>query len=146
MCGIAGVFRYRSERPIDTSVLSEMVRRLRHRGPDDEGTHLSGRAALAHTRLSIIDLVGGHQPMHTNDGVSIVFNGEIYNYLALRSALIARGYRFRSKSDTEVVLNLYHADGADGLRKLSGMFAVAIHDGRNDELVLVRDQIGIKPQ
>jgi len=144
MCGIVGVAMRKDRAEIDQA-LRRMNAAIAHRGPDDSGSHVSDQVGLAVSRLSIIDLVGGHQPMHTTDGVSIVFNGEIYNYLALRGALIARGYRFRSKSDTEVVLNLYHADGADGLRKLSGMFAVAIHDGRKDELVLVRDQIGIKP-
>jgi asparagine synthase (glutamine-hydrolysing) len=143
MCGIAGAV-LNDPRDLD-HVLRRMNAALVHRGPDDGGTHVSGRVGLTVNRLSIIDIAGGHQPMHTEDGVSVVFNGEIYNYRGLRDALIARGCRFDTNSDTEVVLRLYHAEGVAGFRKLNGMFALAILDRRNDELILVRDPVGIKP-
>jgi len=122
-----------------------MNEQILHRGPDDSGVYVAEGVAFAMRRLSIIDISGGQQPKHTSDGVSIVFNGEIYNYVSLRNSLIERGYKFESRSDTEVILKLYHAEGVAGLKKLNGMFAVAIHDARSDEVVLARDQIGIKP-
>lgn len=146
MCGIVGIAG-----PLPPADLSNLLARMNdsivHRGPDDSGSHVAPGAGigLAMRRLSIIDISGGHQPMATADGVTIVFNGEIYNFQPLRQELEARGYAFRTRSDTEVILNLYHADGVAGFRRLNGMFAVAIHDARSNELVLVRDQIGIKP-
>jgi asparagine synthase (glutamine-hydrolysing) len=144
MCGIVGIVAHNQSAEI-RSVLGRMNDVIVHRGPDDSGEHIAPEVGLAMRRLSIIDLATGHQPMHTEDGVTLVFNGEIYNYVALRDELIARGYSFKTRSDTEVILNLYHAEGCEGFKKLNGMFAVAIHDSRSDELVLVRDQIGIKP-
>ena len=146
MCGIVGIAG-----PLPPADLSTLLARMNdsivHRGPDDSGSHVAPGAGigLAMRRLSIIDIAGGHQPMATADGVTLVFNGEIYNFQPLRQELEARGYAFRTRSDTEVILNLYHADGVAGFRRLNGMFAVAIHDARSNELVLVRDQIGIKP-
>jgi asparagine synthase (glutamine-hydrolysing) len=144
MCGIVGIVAHDKSAEIGR-ILGRMNDVIVHRGPDDSGEHIAQQVGLAMRRLSIIDLASGHQPMHTADGVSLVFNGEIYNYVALRDGLITRGYSFKTKSDTEVVLNLYHAEGCDGFKKLNGMFAIAIHDSRSDELVLIRDQIGIKP-
>jgi asparagine synthase (glutamine-hydrolysing) len=144
MCGIVGIVAHDSGVDIGR-VLGRMNDVIVHRGPDDSGEYVAPEIGLAMRRLSIIDLMGGHQPMRTDDGVTVVFNGEIYNYVALRDDLAARGYRFKTKSDTEVILNLYHAEGSEGFRKLNGMYAVAIHDARRDELVLVRDQVGIKP-
>jgi asparagine synthase (glutamine-hydrolysing) len=144
MCGIVGIAAALGVAELEGQ-LARMNDAIIHRGPDDSGSHLAPGIGLAMRRLSIIDIAGGHQPMRTEDGVAIVFNGEIYNYLALRRDLQARGYVFRTQSDTEVILNLYHAEGVNGLRRLNGMFAVAIHDARSEELVLVRDQIGIKP-
>ncbi len=144
MCGIVGIVTRKDRGEIECT-LRRMNGVIVHRGPDDSGSHIAADVGLAMRRLSIIDLAGGHQPMRTTDGVSIVFNGEIYNYVTLRNDLIARGYTFRNKTDTEVILNLYHAEGADGFKKLNGMFAIAIHDSRSDELILARDQIGIKP-
>ncbi len=144
MCGIVGIAT-RADRAEVERALTRMNDAIVHRGPDDCGQLVETGVGLAMRRLSIIDLAGGHQPMHTEDGVSIVFNGEIYNYVALRESLIARGYNFKTKSDTEVILNLYHAEGQDGFKKLHGMFAVAIYDGRTEKIVLARDQIGIKP-
>lgn len=144
MCGIVGIVN--SQNPGEIArALDRMNDVIVHRGPDDSGTHMASDLGLAMRRLSIIDTVGGRQPMQTSDGVTLVFNGEIYNYVTLRKDLTSRGYAFTTKSDTEVVLNLYHAEGIEGFKKLNGMFAVAIHDSRSGELILVRDQIGIKP-
>src|SRR5437773_1625785 len=128
MCGIAGIFRYRSERPIETTVIGEMAARLRHRGPDDQGTHIVGRIGLGHTRLSIIDLSpSGHQPFSDESGrFTLIYNGEIYNYKELRAWLEGRGHRFRSRTDTEVVLRSYIELGARCVERLIGMFAFAV--------------------
>jgi asparagine synthase (glutamine-hydrolysing) len=147
MCGIAGIFRYGSDRPIETTVLREMVSRLRHRGPDDEGTVVSGRSGLAHTRLSILDLSPlGHQPFSDETGrYTLVYNGEIYNYLELKTWLEGRGHRFRSRTDTEVVLRGYMELGPGCVERLIGMFAFALWDARAETLFLARDRIGEKP-
>ena len=146
MCGIAGIA---SREPIDRRALEAAARCLRHRGPDDSGTYVdpAGFVGLAHTRLAIIDLShGGHQPMQSDDGlVTLAFNGEIYNYPELRQELAARGYRFKSQSDTEVLLAGYLFHGTKILDRLNGIFGFAIHDVRNGELFLARDQMGVKP-
>jgi asparagine synthase (glutamine-hydrolysing) len=144
MCGIVGIGGISTQAEI-APVLRRMSDSIIHRGPDDSGMHIAPQVGLATRRLSIIDLEGGHQPMHTADGVALVFNGEIYNYIALREDLIRAGYRFKTRCDTEIVLNLYHAFGMEAFSKLRGMFAVAIHDSRSNELVLARDQLGMKP-
>ena len=144
MCGIVGLICADPPEQLARRVAA-MNGAILHRGPDDDGVHLAPGLALAMRRLAIIDLSTGHQPMKTPDGVTIVFNGEIYNYRALRAELEAKGYAFHTRSDTEVILNLYHAEGAAAFARLNGMFAVAIHDARSDELILARDQIGIKP-
>ena len=120
---------------------------LAHRGPDDAGIRCDGQIGLAHRRLSIIDLSpAGHQPMSNEDGtIWIVFNGEIYNFQSLRPGLLSRGHRFRSNSDTEVILHLYEEHGTDCLRFLRGMFAFAIWDGPRRQLFLARDRLGKKP-
>jgi asparagine synthase (glutamine-hydrolysing) len=147
MCGIAGIFRYSCDRPIETTVVQEMVARLRHRGPNDLGTHLSGPIALGHTRLSIIDLSPlGHQPFSDESGrYTLVYNGEIYNYRELRAWLEQRGHRFRSETDTEVVLRSYIELGPECVERLIGMFAFAIWDTRTQALFLARDRLGEKP-
>jgi asparagine synthase (glutamine-hydrolysing) len=126
-----------------------MMRALRHRGPDDQGvfTSPSGRAALAHARLSILDLsLAGHQPMSTPSGrLTLVFNGEIYNFGKLRAGLVARGISFRSNSDTEVILRGYEAEGASWIGQLRGMFALALWDEHEQTCLLARDPFGIKP-
>jgi asparagine synthase (glutamine-hydrolysing) len=126
-----------------------MLAAMRHRGPDDEGLHVedSGKCALAHTRLAIIDVTpGGHQPMSTDDGrFTIVFNGEIYNYLDVRRELQSLGIVFRTQSDTEVLLEAFAAWGAACVTRLRGMFAFAVWDRRDTTLTLVRDRLGIKP-
>jgi asparagine synthase (glutamine-hydrolysing) len=142
MCGIAGILLRRG-RP-DEAVVRRMAAALAHRGPDDLGVHLTGRFGLAQTRLSIIDLAGGHQPMVDGD-LALAVNGEIYNFVELRRNLEARGRRFATASDSETILHLYALHGPDGVASLNGMFAFALYDGRRAELVLARDRVGIKP-
>lgn len=123
-----------------------MLRALGHRGPDADGLATQAAVALGHTRLSIVDIAGGTQPMQTAEGdLAITYNGEIYNFRALRESLSAHGARFKTQSDTEVVLNAYRELGAKSVAKLRGMFALAIHDRRSGELFLARDRLGIKP-
>ncbi len=144
MCGIAGfVLRGSSA---DQSVIRKMCAEIRHRGPDDEGLMVRDNWAIGMRRLSIIDLAGGHQPMsNEDDSIWIVFNGEIYNYRSLRQELQRSGHKFKTESDTEVVLHLYEQDGVQGFARLRGMFAAAIWDGRHRNMVLVRDRFGKKP-
>lgn len=147
MCGIAGQVAFGDR--ADPAAVAAMIARIRHRGPDDEGVWSSpdGACALGHARLSIIDLTpSGHQPMiDPETGNSIVFNGEIYNYLELKAECEARGDRFQSESDTEVILYLYRRYGVDCLHKLRGMFAFAIWDEGARELFVARDRVGKKP-
>src|SRR5215469_7978597 len=150
MCGIAGIYAYHSSaRSVDRDELVRMRDHMAARGPDGSGDWQSadGRVGLGHRRLSIIDLSSrGAQPMHTADGRLVVtFNGEIYNYRALRSTLEAKGYAFQSNSDTEVLLHLYAELGHNMLRELRGMFAFGIWDSREQQLLLARDPYGIKP-
>jgi asparagine synthase (glutamine-hydrolysing) len=117
-----------------------------HRGPDDEGFYVAGQIGLGFRRLSIIDLSGGHQPISNEDGtIWLVFNGEIYNYQALRRELIGKGHIFKTQSDTEVIVHLYEEFGTDCVKKLRGMFAFAIWDQADRTLFLARDRVGIKP-
>src|SRR5262245_65098492 len=112
MCGIAGVYNFRTGAPADGGLIRTMTDAIRHRGPDDEGFHIDGPVALGMRRLSIIDLAGGHQPIGNEDGsVQVVFNGEIYNHRALRADLEARGHRFRTHADTEVIVHGYEDHG-----------------------------------
>lgn len=145
MCGICGIYNV-NEAPADPGVLRRMRERLVHRGPDEEGELFEGPLALGFRRLSILDLEGGRQPMSTPDGrVSLVFNGEIYNHPALRSGLEAAGRRFRTRSDTETILELYAREGVSAFRRLDGMFAVGLWDRGRREFLLARDPLGIKP-
>jgi len=145
MCGIAGIVDL-TGRPVDRPLLRAMTAVQAHRGPDGEDIVCRGAVGLGHRRLAIIDLATGDQPMANDDGsVRIVFNGEIYNFRELRRDLEARGARFRTSSDTEVILRAYEADGPDCVRSLRGMFAFAILDERARRLVLPRDRAGIKP-
>ena len=128
----------------DAGALSRMGATLSHRGPDDSGVHLDGSVGLLQTRLSIIDLKSGHQPM-VDDGLALVANGEIYNFVELRAALEARARSFATASDSEVILHAYALDGLEALRSLHGMFAFALYDARAGALVLARDRLGIKP-
>jgi asparagine synthase (glutamine-hydrolysing) len=132
--------------PVDRGLLEAMMQSIRHRGPDDQGTYLSGPVALGHLRLSIIDLSSGKQPISNEDGtVWIVFNGEIYNYKELTAELVSRGHKFRTASDTEVIVHLYEEFGEECVSKLRGMFTFAIWDDRKKKLFIARDRVGIKP-
>lgn len=123
-----------------------MCDQIKHRGPDDEGFYVQDGCAIGMRRLSIIDLNSGHQPIANEDqSVWVVFNGEIYNYQELRRNLIAQGHRFRTESDTEVLLHLYEQEGEQGIDKLRGMFAYAIWDANQRELLIARDRFGKKP-
>jgi asparagine synthase (glutamine-hydrolysing) len=147
MCGIAGLFALDgSLDPRVGAALPAMTTALAHRGPDGEGRYRDGTAALGHRRLAIIDRAGGVQPMANDDGsCRIVFNGEIYNHRELRRTLEARGYRFRTTSDTEVLLRAYEEYGPGCVDRLVGMFAFAVYDARRRELLLARDRLGKKP-
>jgi asparagine synthase (glutamine-hydrolysing) len=148
MCGIAGTVTFRPDARPDRERLCRMSGLMAHRGPDGEGfwADPQGRAALAHRRLSIIDIEGGRQPMCSDDGrIALAFNGEIYNYRELRRALEGQGVRFHTVSDTEVLLRLYERCGSEAVHYLRGMFAFAVWDGTRDELVLARDRVGKKP-
>jgi asparagine synthase (glutamine-hydrolysing) len=147
MCGISGKLYLDGARAVERDVLERMNAALAHRGPDDGGIYCGGPIGLTHRRLSIIDLSpAGHQPMSNEDGtIWIVFNGEIYNFLSLRPALEERGHRFRSQTDTEVILHLYEELGPDCVDPLRGMFAFAIWDAPRRRLLLARDRLGTKP-
>jgi asparagine synthase (glutamine-hydrolysing) len=143
MCGICGKY---STEGVGRSELEAMARAIAHRGPDDEGFFLDGPVGLASRRLSIIDVESGHQPLSNEDGSCwIVFNGEIYNYRALRSELEASGHVFSTRSDTEVIVHLYEEEGERCVERLDGMFALAIWDKREEKLLLARDPLGQKP-
>jgi asparagine synthase (glutamine-hydrolysing) len=145
MCGIAGIVSLTGGSP-EQARLARMIATLRHRGPDDCGLFTEGPAALAAARLSIIDVAGGHQPLSIDGGaVTVVQNGEIYNYVELRDGLERRGRRFATASDTEVIAHLYATEGIDGFRNMRGMFAVAVWDAPRQRLVLARDRAGKKP-
>jgi asparagine synthase (glutamine-hydrolysing) len=148
MCGICGTIRF-DKKPIDEVVLKKMLPPLKGRGPDDEGIYVdqTGNFGLGHRRLSIIDLSeNAHQPMIDSKlGLSIVYDGEIYNYQELREQLLAIGYTFYSNSDTEVLLKAYHAWGYSFVKRLNGMFAFCIHDQQRGRFLLGRDRLGIKP-
>jgi len=145
MCGIAG-FLTDGIGPSHAAVLRAMLRKIRHRGPDETGLHLIGPAALGHTRLSIIDVAGGAQPMHNeDDSLWIVFNGEIFNYVELGAELLARGHALLTRSDTEVILHLFEELGEDCVSRLNGQWAFAIWNTRNRTLFLSRDRLGVRP-
>ena len=147
MCGIFGYWD-RSRSPLDGDALQRMAQSLIHRGPDDEGVWSQPQrgVAIGNRRLSIIDLGGGHQPFVSDDGqVAVVQNGEIFNYVELAKELRAQGVRLHTGSDTEVILRLYEREGIACLKRLNGMFAIAIDDASEDALYLARDRIGVKP-
>jgi asparagine synthase (glutamine-hydrolysing) len=146
MCGIVGILELEPRARPSREALRRMSTVLSHRGPDAEGFYDQGPVGLAHRRLAIIDVATGQQPMESADGqVCVVFNGEIYNYPELRHELEARGYVFRTTSDTEVLLALYTLDGVESFGRLNGMFACAFWDRRTSSLVLLRDRLGKKP-
>ncbi|HUY68877.1 MAG TPA: asparagine synthase (glutamine-hydrolyzing) [Alphaproteobacteria bacterium] len=142
MCGIAGIMTADGAAP-DGAVLDAMEKALRHRGPDGNGRHAKGSVAFLQTRLAIIDLATGNQPLYGPEGLALVANGEIYNYIELRAALA--DVALKTKSDCELPLHLYHRYGLDFARYLRGMYAIALHDATAARLVLARDPFGIKP-
>ena len=146
MCGICGELKFDGQPP-DKDVLRRMLARLERRGPDHEGQYIDGRVAFGHRRLSVIDLsAASNQPwVDPDNSLALVFNGAIYNYKELRTELIGKGFSFSSEGDTEVVLKAYAAWGESFATRLHGMFAIAIWDGKQQQLVLVRDRFGIKP-
>lgn len=146
MCGIAGLYNFGKSEAVDPGLIKRMNDLLEHRGPDDEGFYIKGNIGLAMRRLAIIDLSTGHQPMGSEDGkVQLVFNGEIYNFQELRQELLSLGIRFKTNSDTEVILRLYEKMGVDCVKRLRGMFAFAIWDESHQRLMLARDRVGKKP-
>jgi asparagine synthase (glutamine-hydrolysing) len=146
MCGIVGIFDTHGNREIDREALRRMNESQHHRGPDEGELHLETALGMGHRRLSVIDVATGQQPLADAAGSAvIVFNGEIYNYRALRDELAALGRPFRTRSDTEVVLQAWKAWGADCVRRLRGMFAFAVWDRAQQTLFLARDHVGVKP-
>lgn len=146
MCGIVGIHSLDGQRPIDRRLLESMNASLVHRGPDSAGFYLeSGRVGLAMRRLAILDVSGGDQPIFNEAGtVCVVFNGEIYNFRALRVQLEARGHQFRTHADTEVIVHAYEEFGDDCVSQLRGMFAFALWDATRERLLLARDRVGEK--
>ena len=146
MCGIAGIFQMGVGDAVDPSVLERMNQAQFHRGPDEGGYHYGPGLGLAHRRLSIIDLSGGQQPMADQEGrVVVVFNGEIYNFAELRTELMGLGHHFRTRSDTEVLVEGWKAWGEALVQRLRGMFAFALWDRTEETVFLARDRLGIKP-
>ncbi len=146
MCGINGLIYLNKERRVSPAVLKEMSDTIYHRGPDDDGYYIQQNVGLGFRRLSIIDLSTGHQPVsNENDSIFIIFNGEIYNYLEQREILKQKGYKFKTTTDTEVILHLYEEHGVDCLQYLRGMFAFSIWDNNKQQLFCARDRFGIKP-
>jgi asparagine synthase (glutamine-hydrolysing) len=146
MCGLVGKMIARRDGVVAASLMKAMCDRLAHRGPDGDGYYIDGGIGLGHRRLAIIDLPGGGQPIANEDeSVWVVLNGEIYNYKPLRADLAARGHRFHTESDTEVLVHLYEEHGESFVDRLHGMFAIALWDARTRTLLLVRDRVGKKP-
>src|SRR5262245_31984389 len=146
MCGICGIFETGGESIVQRSTLKAMADTIRHRGPDDDGFYTCGGVGLAHRRLSIIDLEGGHQPLSNEDqSIWIVFNGEIYNFEELNRQYLSSGHTFRTRSDTETIVHLYEELGEACFAELRGMFSLALWDARRNRVVLARDRVGKKP-
>jgi len=146
MCGVCGLVDFSGLDPAAARALPDMVATLHHRGPDQSGTWSDSCAALGHARLSIIDLTDGRQPLSNEDGtVWVSYNGEVYNFRELREDLLRRGHRFRTNTDTEVIVHLYEDEGIEAVQRFRGMFAFALWDARKECLYLVRDRLGIKP-
>lgn len=146
MCGICGYIHFDRSRQPSEAILKSMMSTLARRGPDDEGLYIRGNVALGHRRLSIIDLRTGHQPITNEDGsVTIVCNGEVYNFPELKKALEKKGHLFKTHSDTEVIVHAYEEYGEDCLKYFNGMFSLAIWDAKRQSLFLARDRFGKKP-
>lgn len=146
MCGICGIYNFKKDKKINPDLVKQMTYMLRHRGPDEFGFYEDNKIGLGHSRLSIIDLAGGKQPIHNeNKSIWIVFNGEIFNYVELREELIKRGHQFYTHTDTEVIIHLYEEKATDFINDLNGQFAFAIWDKGQEQLILARDRVGIRP-
>ncbi|HXX72187.1 MAG TPA: asparagine synthase (glutamine-hydrolyzing), partial [Candidatus Acidoferrales bacterium] len=147
MCGICGKLELRDNTPpVSADTLRRMLDSIEHRGPDDKGIYRSARVGLGHRRLKIIDLTTGNQPLCNEDGtIWIVYNGEVYNFKELSSYLVQKGHRFKSTSDTEVIVHLYEEFGEECVKQLRGMFSFALWDDKQKTLLLARDRVGIKP-
>jgi asparagine synthase (glutamine-hydrolysing) len=146
MCGIAGLYNYNIKKPVELESINKMVSALNHRGPDECGFLVDRNFGMGMSRLSIIDLSSGSQPLHNEDKTKwIVFNGEIFNYVELREELIQKGHKFETHSDTEVIIHTYEEYGLDFLKHLNGQFAISIWDTIKKELVIARDRVGIRP-
>jgi asparagine synthase (glutamine-hydrolysing) len=146
MCGIAGILEFDKDTRASAAALRAMCIAITHRGPDDDGFYTDGTVGIGMRRLSIVDVAGGHQPISNEDGTLwIVFNGEIYNHLALREQLIASGHRYVTNSDTETIVHLFEHYGTDCVQHLRGMFAFAIWNRNTRTLFIARDRLGIKP-
>lgn len=146
MCGIAGILHFATQEPVSREQIRSMTATMAHRGPDDEGFLVDRELAIGHRRLSIIDLAEGHQPLHgEDDSVWVAFNGEIYNFEDLRTQLMAKGHRFTTRTDTEVLVHAYEEHGTQLVDELRGMFAFGVWDARRRRLLLARDRFGKKP-
>ncbi len=146
MCGIAGFFQLQNKKTPDVDLISKMIKVIEHRGPDEYGVLFDDKAVLGHARLSIIDLAGGSQPLSNEDNsIWIVFNGEIYNYIELKEDLLKAGHKFRTNSDTEVIVHAYEEYGKDCVKYFNGQFAFCIYDKNNESLFISRDRMGIRP-
>lgn len=146
MCGICGIYNLRDKKKIDETIIDRMLNAIRHRGPDGSNQMVTDQVALGFNRLSFLDLSGGMQPIVNEDQkITMICNGEIFNYQELKEELVKKGHSFRTGTDVEVVLHLYEEHGTDFPKYLNGQFAVALYDERNRQLILVRDQIGICP-
>lgn len=146
MCGISGIFNVKNPAPVDINHLKRMTYALHHRGPDENGAYIDDQVGLAQSRLSIIDLRSGSQPIHNEDSTLwIVFNGEIFNYPEIRDSLLKLGHKFYTNTDTEVILHLYEEKKEKCLDELNGQFAFAIWDSNKKDLFLARDRVGILP-
>lgn len=146
MCGIAGIIGKAADSENITQLIKKMSDTIQHRGPDDEGFHFDSDIALAFRRLSIIDLLTGHQPIYNEDkSLVIVFNGEIYNYQEIRDELIRKGHQFQTQTDTEIIVHAYEEKGVECLEDFNGMFAFCLWDSRNKQAFFARDRLGKKP-
>ena len=147
MCGICGIYNYKTSVPVHAEQVEKMYQVMKHRGPDGNGSFTDGPLGLGHCRLSILDTSSrGGQPMKSEDGsIVIVFNGEIYNYIELRELLVPKGYVFRTGTDTEVIIQMYREFGEKCLDYFIGMFAFALWDAKEQKLFIARDRLGVKP-
>src|SRR5262245_52440198 len=146
MCGIGGILDRKARGGPSIPPLERLASSIDHRGPDERGLYRDDYVGLGHTRLSIIDLASGQQPLTNEDETLwVVFNGEIFNYVELREELVALGHTFRTQSDTEVIVHAYEAWGSAAFRRFNGQFAVALWNTKERELVLARDRVGVRP-